>query len=139
MITEQLAHAYDSLDPAFITSDNVVLALNTAIAAVWADYKPVWGTVTDEVEHWFDMIRTINDTEWNIPVEENTPEFWDLWVKAQYDLHITVVNSVFGNFKIDAIQDLYDAGKLDDLSLDDANTKAYDNTTERCYLVVSAR
>jgi len=136
-IVDQFAHAYDNMDVNYITSEDVVSALNTTIQAVWVDYKPVWGTVLYEIQDWFDTLRTINDTEWNIPNEQNTPEFWDTWENALYYLRIAVVNSVFGNFKIDAIQDLYDAGELDDLSLDEANTKAYDNTTERFYLVVS--
>lgn len=112
-------------------------SLNATIEGVWVDYKPVWTTVFEEIEWQFNQIRSIDDNEWNIPDDENSQEFWVIWENAMDYLRISVINSVFGNFKIDAIQDLVDSGEGDNLDLHEMNAKAYEATTARFYLVVS--
>ncbi|KAH7035701.1 uncharacterized protein B0I36DRAFT_264985 [Microdochium trichocladiopsis] len=134
-IDDKFDHTFDNLNVEYVTSEDVVSSLNKTVQDVWTEYKPVWSIVMDEVDYWFTELRAIDDKEWNIPDDQNTEEFWNTYRNALDYIRIAVVNSVFGNFKIDAIQDLYDAGDLDKLDIHEANAKAYDATTERFYLV----
>ncbi|KAH7024376.1 uncharacterized protein B0I36DRAFT_161900 [Microdochium trichocladiopsis] len=133
-ITYKFDHAFDALDVPYVTSADVVASLNQTIQEVWQEYKPVWSTVEDEIADWLGQVNTIPDAMWN-DADPTTDPHWSTFSNAINYLRIAVVNSVFGNFGIDAIQGLFSSGQLESLSLDDANQKAYDNTTEQFYLV----
>ncbi|KAI1073768.1 hypothetical protein F5B20DRAFT_494965 [Whalleya microplaca] len=84
-------------------TQDVVDQLNGTVQDIWAMYPPTYRSTTIEIEKILANVSTIPNNVWSKD-NVNSPYYFQ-FIQDISDLLVTVINSVFVNFKIDPILD----------------------------------